>query len=224
MFKLMSFDNTEALISRAADLIASIDLEPGRRFRFICTGGRTAKMLYSRLVSNYGKPAADWEIYLTDERCLPKGDAERNDRMLLETLVRPLGIEDANFHCVPAELGPDLGSIEYSNALSSVPEFDLALLVLGEDGHIASIFPASPEGEGLAYGVLNSPKWPKERITMSALCLRKAKTIILIAAGESKRDALQLTSNSNSIVHNTLQGHENVILMTDIDLHSTARA
>lgn len=173
-------------------------------------------MLYSQLSSVYPKPVAHWDIYLTDERCLPEGDVERNDRMVLDTLVRPLGIEDANFHCVPAELGPDLGSIEYSNVLSPVPNFDLALLVLGEDGHVASIFPGSPEGLGLAYGVSDSPKWPKERITMSALCLCKAKTIMLIASGESKRDALQNMSNPTSVVRKAFRGHENVILMTDI--------
>ncbi len=224
MFKLMSFDSTEALISRAADLITSFDQGPDRRFRFICTGGRTAKLLYSQLVSSFVKPAANWDIYLTDERCLPKGDAERNDSMLMDTLVLPLGVKEANFHCVPAELGPALGSLEYSNVLSLVPEFDLALLVLGEDGHIASIFPESPEGAGLAYGVSNSPKWPKERITMSARCLRKVKTIILIAAGESKRDALQNISNSNSVAQRALQEHDNVILLTDINTHSTLRA
>ena len=223
MFKLMSFDSTEALISQAADLISSIDQGLGRHFRFICTGGRTAKLLYSQLVSNYELRAAEWDIYLTDERCLPEGDAERNDRMLLDTLVLPLGVKEANFHRVPAELGPALGSIEYSKVLSEVPEFDLALLVLGDDGHIASIFPESPEGAGLAYGVSDSPKWPKERITMSARCLRNAKTIILIAAGESKRDALQNINISNSVVQKALQGHDNVILMTDLNTRTSTR-
>ncbi len=224
MFKLMSFDSTEALISRAVDLIASFDQRSEQRFRLICTGGRTAKMLYSQLVSNYGIRESEWDIYLTDERCLPEDHADRNDRMLLDILVRPLGVKDANFYRMPAELGPALGSIEYSKVLSLVPEFDLALLVLGDDGHIASIFPESPEGIGLAYGVSNAPKWPKERITMSAQCLRKARTIILIAAGESKRDAVQKLIASNSVVRKALQGHDNIILMTDINACISAQA
>jgi 6-phosphogluconolactonase len=219
----MLFDSTEALISRAVDLITSLDKGSGQRFRLICTGGRTAKMLYSQLVSNYGIRESEWDIYLTDERCLPEHHADRNDCMLMDTLVHPLGVKDANFYRVPAELGPALGSIEYSKVLSMVPEFDLALLVLGEDGHIASIFRESPVGAGLAYGVSNAPKWPKERITMSAQCLRKARTIILIAAGESKREALQNLGISNSVARKALQGHDNIILMTDINTCSIAR-
>ncbi len=154
---------------------------------------------------------------MTDERCLPEGSAERNDRMLFETLVQPLGIKHSDFYRIPGELGPIQGSIEYSNTLAQVPDFDIALLVLGEDGHVASIFFDHPTSESLAYGVLNSPKWPQERITMSAGCLRRARAILLVASGRSKCVALKDAGNPNSVVQKVLKGHKNVTLLTDIN-------
>jgi 6-phosphogluconolactonase len=217
MLKQVSFSSIDKLMFEATRLISTISHEQIKPFHVICTGGSTAKILYSKLALNYDTPATNWHVYLTDERCLPKDHPDRNDYLLREHLVRPLGINDSNFHCVKAELGPDQGAVEYSRLLSEVPRFDLALLTLGDDGHIASIFPDNPESKNLAYGVHISPKWPKQRVTLSAGCLKKAKTIILIACGESKRTALQKINQRASVVRNSLQGHENIILLTDLD-------
>jgi 6-phosphogluconolactonase len=102
-----------------------------------------------------------------------------------------------NIHFIRAELEPLKARVEYENTLKEIDEFDVVLLSMGEDGHIASLFPKHeyPEVQNVIVEH-NSPKPPKERISMSYKRLNKSQNVFKIVSGRSKQ----------SIVGSLLQG------------------
>jgi 6-phosphogluconolactonase len=122
------------------------------------------------------------------------GHEQRNDYMLDELLLPNVALPDSNIHRFPAELGAEAGAKKFAQMLSDVPRFDLVVLGIGEDGHTASLFPASLqlEDESPAVAVHDAPKPPPERISMGLTRLLSARERIVIATGEGKRDILKL--------------------------------
>ncbi|MCO5101143.1 MAG: 6-phosphogluconolactonase [Burkholderiaceae bacterium] len=165
------------------------------RFRIVLAGGETPRDVYRRLVA-LETQWAHWEVYFGDERCVPRGDAERNDRMAFDAWLDHVAIPRDAIHVVPAEQGPAAGAEAYRRTLAGVADFDLVLLGLGEDGHTASLFPGAHErGEAAdapdALPVFDAPKPPPERVSMSAARLGRARGVLFLVAGESKRDAVR---------------------------------
>lgn len=128
--------------------------------------------------------------YLGDERCYPAGHAERNDVMLQKTLWSKIPF--ANIYPIPTELGVSEAVEIYMELINTVDSFDIAFLGLGEDGHTASLFPNHTvnEMESVA-AVYDSPKLPKERVTLTARTLAKANCRMVLAAGEGKSDIIK---------------------------------
>lgn len=164
------------------------------RFRIVLAGGETPRDLYRSLVmleTDWGR----WEVYFGDERCLPPGDAGRNDRMAHDTLLDHVPIAADAIHRIPAEQGAAAAAQAYERTLAGVGPFDLVLLGLGEDGHTASLFPGRELGEAAeapdVLAVFGAPKPPPERVSMSAHRLSSASRVLFLVAGESKRDAVQ---------------------------------
>jgi len=165
-------------------------------FHLVLAGGNTPRFCYASLRDM----PLDWSrvhIWFGDERCLPPGDAERNDRMADETLLSHVAIPPAQIHRMPAELGPEEGAGLYATEMAQVPmmdmlRFDMIHLGMGEDGHTASLFPghAALSDERLAIPVFNSPKPPPERVSMGFSVINAARQVLILAAGAGKQDAL----------------------------------
>jgi len=154
-------------------------------------GGNTPKAAYELMRSM----PFDWQhlhIWYGDERCLPVGDAQRNDSMVRKALLDGLPISQAQLHSIAAELGPQKAASQYSEALSRIERLDIVLLGLGEDGHTASLFPsnAALTLSDNAVAVYHAPKPPPERVSLSMNCIRQAGERIILAAGEGKHEAL----------------------------------
>jgi 6-phosphogluconolactonase len=171
----------------AAEALAARD-----SFHCVLAGGRTPEAIYRELRSL----DTDWDrwiIYFGDERCLPVGDQERNDTLARKALLDPVAIPEAHVHAIPAELGPAAGATRYAESLAAVPEFDLVLLGLGEDGHTASLFPgddAALRATEAAVGIDDAPKPPPRRVSMSAARLARSRAVVFMVAGADKREAL----------------------------------
>ena len=164
-------------------------------FHLVLAGGETPRRCYEKLRDL----AIDWariQLYIGDERCLPKGDAQRNDTMIRTTLLEYIAIPPGNIHFIPSELGAPAAASAYSNMLEQVATLDMVLLGMGEDGHTASLFPDNPatESAALAVPVFNSPKPPPERVSLGMDTLSKAQQKLFLVAGAGKRNALEQMS------------------------------
>jgi len=161
-------------------------------FSIVLTGGKSVLSLYkilSKADSNWDK----WHIYIGDERCVPMGHKDRSDQVINEIWLDNSAIPKKNIHFIKAELGLLEARLEYENTLKRIGTFDIVLLSMGEDGHIASLFPNHVYlEEQMVVVEQDSPKPPKERVSMSYQQLNKAHYIFKLIIGESKQKAVIL--------------------------------
>jgi 6-phosphogluconolactonase len=106
-------------------------------------------------------------------------------------------------HAIPAQLGAQAAATAYTHRLHGVGEFDCVLLGLGEDGHTASLFPGHDPGAAHdapdVLAVHEAPKPPPERVSLSAARLARARRVLFLVAGESKRDAVRAWRSDGDI-------------------------
>lgn len=163
------------------------------QFHLVLAGGDTPRGAYRRLRES----AADWNawhVYFGDERCLPPGDPARNSRMAADAWLDHVAIPPAQRHAIPGERGAIAAARAYARTLGAVGEFDLVLLGLGEDGHTASLFPGHEWGAAAGspdtLAVLDAPKPPPQRVSLSAARLGRARQVLFLVDGEAKREAI----------------------------------
>jgi 6-phosphogluconolactonase len=174
------------IVRNVRDLIqAAIDEHDSCHMVF--PGGRSPRPVFERL-GQEDLPWSKLHLYPSDERCVPVGSEERNDKLIDELLIIPGILPEENLHRIPAEFGAHKGAQLYCEMLRDIPCFDLALLGLGPDGHTASLFPNdSWDEEKAALPVYRAPKYPPERVTISLACLRDARERWVIVAGSEKK-------------------------------------
>jgi 6-phosphogluconolactonase len=163
------------------------------QFHLVLAGGDTPRAIYKQLRATQTDWSA-WHIYFGDERCLPPADPRRNSVMAGEAWLDYVEIPPDQLYTIPGELGADLAACEYAQTLNTVGTFDLTLLGLGEDGHTASLFPGHDWGTEPdspdALAVLDAPKPPPQRVSLSATRLSRSRQIMFLVSGESKRGAV----------------------------------
>jgi 6-phosphogluconolactonase len=185
----------------AARLMARL-VEIQREFRIPqigMTGGRIAIKAYKRLADEGARSAVDWsrvELWWSDERFVPAGHADRNDTQVLDLLVAPLQFSSDRVHPMPArdaDLDLDQAAEDYARALGSTV-FDVCLLGMGPDGHVASIFPEHPSSyeSGDVIAVRSSPKPPPERISLTLPVLNRSREVWFLVSGSDKAAAVKM--------------------------------
>jgi 6-phosphogluconolactonase len=171
-------------------------------FNIVLAGGTTPRKVYERLC-NIDTDWAAWHVYFGDERCLPADHAERNSRMAAEAWLDHVAIPHTQVHPIPAESGAEIAACAYSKTLEGITLFDLVLLGLGEDGHTASLFPNHELGNTLdapaTIAVLDAPKLPPHRVSLSAHRLSMTRQLIFLVTGASKQQAVKDWRNGGSI-------------------------
>jgi 6-phosphogluconolactonase len=185
--------------SVAARLVTKIiDAQAIRgRADVVLTGGRVAAKVLHAVKDLPASGAIDWsrvDLWWGDERFLPSGDPDRNETQAREALLDSLPLDAARIHAMPASDGPDgddapAAAARYADELSAGSgQFDVLMLGVGEDGHVASLFPDHPDATatGRAIAVHNSPKPPPTRISLSMATIRSADEVWLVAAGPDK--------------------------------------
>lgn len=217
------FRDADALAAEAVARIAAAAHEAiasRGAFRIVLAGGRTPLAVYAQLATTR-QNWARWQVYFGDERCLPIGDAGRNDSAARAALLARVAIPEENIHCIPAQLGPQEGAARYAALLRSVDTFDLVLLGLGEDGHTASLFPGQALGERagspevLAVG--NAPKPPAERVSLSAARLSRARHVLFLVSGIDKRAAVAAWRGGKDIPARYITPSGGVDVLLDAD-------
>src|SRR5579884_628732 len=158
----------------------------------VLTGGSTPRRAYELAA----RLAPDWsriELWWGDERCVPPEDEDSNFGMAKAALLDRLEGGPAGVHRMRGELGREAGAEEYGRELAGVGAFDLVLLGLGPDGHIASLFPGFPTLDVTDRDVLGSeaghePYVDRISLTLPRLCA--TRELLFLVAGEDKADAV----------------------------------
>jgi 6-phosphogluconolactonase len=176
----------------AARLVAERLAEQARAGgNIVLTGGSTPRYAYEIAA----KLEPDWsgvELWWGDERCVPPGDQKSNYGMAKDALLDRLELQPAAVHRIQGELGRDDGVREYKHELEDVGPFDLVLLGLGPDGHVASLFPGFPTLDVTGRDVIGSEAGHEpfvDRISMTLPRLCATNELLFLVAGEDKADA-----------------------------------
>ncbi len=201
----------EGLCQRAAELILAAGrqaIQQRGRFTLVLTGGRTVQNLYKYLVGRGSGPdikevLGSTDFFLGDERWVAEDHPDSNGAMARRLLLEPLGIADSRIFLIPTGLAsPAAGAADYEKTLRSffakelaggdkLPEFDLILLGMGNDGHVASIFPGTGALQEKERWVTTSfPPYlapAVDRITMTMPVLNRAREILLMVTGREKQ-------------------------------------
>lgn len=191
---------SDALARRIAES-AGRALAERPRFSFVLTGGSMLGALYERL-SRFPPSELAWRnvhLFWGDDRFVPPGHPDSNFRLARETLLDRAAIPPANVHAIPTtEASPAAAAAAYEREirafLADGPGFDLVLLGIGEDGHVASLFPGSrqlEERDKWVVGVTDSPKPPPQRVTLTLPAINSAGEVHFLAAGPAKADAIR---------------------------------
>ena len=179
-----------AIAERAASVQAS-----GRDLRLGLSGGRTPAEAYRILGRGLATPAVDWSrviVLFADERDAPPSEPESNYWEVRKLLLEPAGVPPQHVQRMKAD-APDLerAAAEY-DALLAEP-LDLLVLGIGEDGHTASLFPGSPlvrEHVRRVAAVLDSPKPPPRRLTITPRVIAESRAVLVLASGAGKAAAV----------------------------------
>jgi 6-phosphogluconolactonase len=155
---------------------------------FVLSGGQSIL----KIISLIDVAQIRWDsvtISLADERCVPVGDEERNDLAIQHALISRINTSGPKFLNIPAELGPIEAANEYELMMSRQAPIDIALLGVGADGHIASLFttPNFNTNTRRVVPVLDSPKPPQHRVSLSFNELRNVPRRIIPLTGHNKR-------------------------------------
>jgi 6-phosphogluconolactonase len=157
----------------------------------VLTGGTTPKRAYE-LTPDLEQDWSRVELWWGDERCAPADDQRSNYHMAREALIDRVSGAPAAVHRMRGELGRDAGALQYEEELGPLRRFDLMLLGLGPDGHVASLYPNQPtldETERRAIGAEAKLQPFVDRITLTLPMLRAADTVLFLVAGEDKANA-----------------------------------
>ncbi|KAL6660994.1 hypothetical protein ACP70R_000378 [Stipagrostis hirtigluma subsp. patula] len=220
--KLLIFDSEEdlaaSLAGYTAELSAKFAAERGA-FSVVLSGGSLVKALRKLAEPPY-REAVDWSkwhVFWVDERVVPKDHADSNYRLAFDEFLSKVPIPADQVYAINDSLSAEEAADDYESRLkqlvkngaiemSSVtgfPKFDLMLLGMGPDGHVASLFPGHPvvhENQKWVTYVKDSPKPPPERITFTFPVINSSAYIALVVTGAGKGGAVHKALSEE---HNT---------------------
>jgi 6-phosphogluconolactonase len=185
------------LVTRLVDLQSA-----GRIPAIALTGGGAGTSTLEHLAGSPAVDAIDWrrvEFFWGDERFVPAEDAQRNEKQARDALLDRIDVDPARVHAMAAsdgEFGDDVDAAAeaYAALLEGRDGFDVVMLGLGGEGHVASVFPESPAvyDDRAVVAVRNCPKPPPTRISLTLPTIRTATEVWIITEGAAKAGAVAL--------------------------------
>lgn len=233
----------EAAAARA--ITALLDAQSHRSpVHWVLTGGSVGIATLAAMGRSPVLSAIDWSqvhLWWGDERFLPAGNNERNEvqahDVLIDQLKADFGLPTENVHTVPASDSKSISSVDeaaehYAQELSAfaegdsssdvrTPDFDLLLLGMGPDIHIASLFPGH-EALGVVgsttTAVRNSPKPPPERVSLTFEAINHSRRVWIVAGGAEKAEAVSAVIANKPAVEAPaahVHGQDETLLLID---------
>jgi 6-phosphogluconolactonase len=166
------------------------------------TGGTIAVKVHESIARSPDSGLVDWsriDVWFGDERYVPADDPDRNALQATESLLGRLPFDPARVHVMPASDGGFPSLAEAAEAYAAEVRahaggmFDVVMLGVGPDGHVASLFPGSPQldvDDAIAVPVTDSPKPPPERISLTFAALNRTRAVWFLVSGDGKAEAV----------------------------------
>jgi 6-phosphogluconolactonase len=187
----MAADDIEIVVTEQPAQVVAERLAAAARSggHVVLTGGSTPEIAYELAA----KLEPDWsrvELWWGDERCVSENDERSNYGMAKQALLDH--VTTGAVHRMRGELGREDGAARYDEELGAVERFDLMLLGLGPDGHVASLFPSQPTLDVTDRRVIGAEAKHEpfvDRITLTLPMLRSAREVLFLVSGGDKADA-----------------------------------
>ena len=243
--EIVSYANDVALAQGAATdwlkQLSALFAQPGKApsaYTAALSGGRIAKLFCAEIAKQtsaipslkQGAFTNSIHFYWADERCVPPTDPESNYAIARQQLFQPLGVPDSQVHRLrgeetePVALRDALENIMSRAAVvDGLPVFDVIFLGMGEDGHVASLFPGESDSainDPAVYRAVTAVKPPPRRITLGYATIAAAREVWVIASGAGKEGALRasLLADGKTPLARVIKSRANTRILTDIVL------
>lgn len=203
-----------------------------RRYNVALSGGRIAKSFFSEVVRQSAQVPGglfeDVHFFWADERCVPPGDPESNFFIAQKLLFEPLKIPARQVHRLRGE-GPEALALREAvdDILSAAPVakgqpvLEMVFLGMGEDGHVASLFPGEPEEvvrDEAIYRAVTAVKPPPRRITLGYAAIEAALEVWVMVSGAGKERALKesLSETGQTPLARVLRERTETLIFSDV--------
>jgi len=202
------------LVTRLVDAVAATG-----HAHLVLTGGGIGTAVLAELAAAPARDAVDWrqvDFWWGDERFVPAGNPDRNETGARSALLDRINLDPSRVHPMPGSDGPDgddpeAAAARYAGWLAAaarpedhgpVPSFDVLILGIGPEGHVASLFPGMPAvyDNRPVVAVRGSPKPPPIRISLTFPSIQAAREVWILASGEEKAGAVALALSGSGPV------------------------
>ena len=202
------------LVTRLVDAVAAAG-----HAHLVLTGGGIGTAVLVELAAAPARDAVDWrqvDFWWGDERFVPAGNPDRNETGARSALLDRINLDPARVHPMPGPDGldgddPEAAAARYASWLAAaarpedhgpVPSFDVLILGIGPEGHVASLFPGMPAvyDNRPVVAVRGSPKPPPIRISLTFPSIQAAREVWILASGEEKAGAVALALSGSGPV------------------------
>jgi 6-phosphogluconolactonase len=204
-------------------ILAAIEkgLKLKSQFHLVLTGGALGVQISEGLVKEFNADPdafSGLHIWWSDERFVPADSVERNAFPFHKTVINKKIVIHQGL-ASDAAANVDEAVADYALALENV-DIDLNILGLGPDGHVASLFPGIADIDDIktVFAIKNSPKPPAERISFTMKTINSAEEVWIVAAGESKADAVtKVIEGDLSVPASYVRGNSHTRLIVDTE-------
>ncbi|KAI8820197.1 uncharacterized protein EV422DRAFT_620588 [Fimicolochytrium jonesii] len=209
------------------------------KFTISLSGGSLPKVLGAEIKANKYIDWSKWHVFFADERCVPLDHEDSNYLLAKENLLDHVPIPKDQVYTIDPKLvkDPEAAAKAYQKVLAAVfgsetdiPSLDVNLLGLGPDGHCCSLFPGHPllgVTDRWVAAIHDSPKPPKERITLTFPVVNEARINLFVANGEGKAEVLhKVLDKKEDLPSGRVTGKERLIWFLDASAakHVTSKA
>jgi len=197
------YNDLESLSQAAAELFTVLSRQASLicgRFSVALSGGETPRRLYEILATSPYRERIHWEevnVFWIDERCVPEDDLRSNALMARKTLLEHVPIPPSQIHLIRCNGSPQETATQYEQEMRNFfstrnPNFHLVLLGLGENGHIASLFPRTEVLNEKKHWVseVYIPELSMHRVTFTAPFINQASQVVFLVSGLDKAEVL----------------------------------
>ena len=197
------FNDLESLSQAAAELFTVLSRQASLicgRFSVALSGGETPRRLYEILATSPYRERIHWDevnIFWSDERCVPEDDPRSNAMMAHQALLNHVPIPPDQIHPIGCKESPEQAALHYEEEMRDFfstqnPNFHLVLLGLGENGHIASLFPhtAVLNEKNRWVSEVYIPELDMHRVTFTAPFINQASQVVFLVSGLDKAAVL----------------------------------